>query len=104
MGSDEDGTHFVNCVYGALGQRKVGRFDKAPHVPVAGAPTVSMLDGKLQGGLFVRDYIIALRDMGISPIYLPLIPVQSKNPQEVWGVIRWSRIGVFRPIPKHQDG
>ena len=56
---------------------------KAPHVPLAGTSTASMLNEKAQADLLFLGDIIALREMDKFPKYSLLLPVQSKNPREV---------------------
>ena len=78
-----------------LGQCKVRRaFDKAPHAPIAGTPTASVSNEKLQADLLFPGDLIALRAMDVFSKYSLLIPVRSEGPPEVWDFISDSRIGV----------
>ena len=75
--------HFAD---GVLERRVVRRaIDKGPHVPVAGTSTASMFYEILQVCLLFLGDIVALRNEDVSFIYSLLIPVGTKNPQEVWG-------------------
>ena len=46
-----------------------------------------MFNEKAQVDLLVSDYLIASHTMDIFLKYSLLHPVQSKNPQEVWGAL-----------------
>ena len=75
---------WVNCVDEVLQQRETCRAsDKAPHVPTAGTSTASMFSEKVQVDLLFLGDITALQDMGMFSKFSLLLPVQSKNPQEV---------------------
>ena len=52
---------------------------------------------KLQVDLLFLGDSVAPRAMDVYSKYYPLAPARSKNPQEVWGAFRNSRIGVFGP-------
>ena len=56
-----------------------------------------MFNEKLQAGLSFLGDVVALRVMDVYSKYSLRIPVHTKNPQEVWGAFRSSRIGVFGP-------
>ena len=57
---------------GVFGQSEIYRaFDKAPHVPTAGASAASAFNGKLQADSLLLDDALALRAMDI------LIPVRA---------------------------
>ena len=84
---DTDGENMplVNYVAEVLEHCEVRRaFDKAPHVAIAGASTVSLPNGNLQIGLSPLDEIIALRAVDVYSKYSLLLPERSKHPQEVW--------------------
>ena len=51
-------------------------FDKAPHVPTAGTPAVSMFNEKVQVDLHFWDEIFALRAILMFPKHSLLYPVQ----------------------------
>ena len=73
-------------------------------MPVAGASTAFMFNEKLQVDPLLFGDIIALRATGVFSKYSALMPVRSKNPQEVWCACRNSRIGVFgRPQSVQMD-
>ena len=97
---DSDGgtSHLANYVDDVLGNCDVcTAFDKAPHVPIAGTSAVLMFNEKAQVDLlFLGDPIVAHAMHVISKNSL-LRPVQSKNPQEVWGVFCGGRLCTFGP-------
>ena len=98
--TDGDNAHLAAKVDEVLEQRGVScPFDKAPHVPFAGASTVSMFDGKLRVDLPFFDDTIALHATDFSSKYPLLIPAMSKNPQGVSDAFCVSRIGVFGQPP-----
>ena len=70
-------------------------FDKVPRDPAAGTSTVAMFNEKSQVDLLFLDDIIALRILDVFSKYSLLIPVRTKNPQEVWDASRRPRIWVF---------
>ena len=75
--------HSANYVGEGLEQRQVCRaFAEAPRAPLARTSTFSE---KLQVDLLSLGDVIALRVMGVFPQYFLLLPVRSKNPQEMWG-------------------
>ena len=75
--------HVLTCVGEVLERCEVCRAcAKAPHVPVAGASTASMIKGKSQVDLPSLDDVVALHAMGVFPEYPLLVPGRSKNPQE----------------------
>ena len=64
MGSDGDSACSVHSVYEVLDQCEISRaFDKAPHLLIAGAFTVSMFDKKLQVVLSFSEDAVALYAM-----------------------------------------
>ena len=67
---------------------------KAPHVPIANTSTASRFAEKLRADLLFPDDLTALRALDVFPKYSLLMPVRSKDPREVWGALRNSRIGV----------
>ena len=96
--SDGGNSHLLTCV-DEVSEQCEGRraFDRAPHSPIAGTSTVAMFNEKLRVDLLSLHDILAFHVMGVFSEYSLLIPVRTKNPQEVWGAFCNSRIGVFGP-------
>ena len=65
--------------------------------PVAGASTAAMFNEKVKVDPLFLGGMLALRIMDVFSKHSPLIPVQTKNPEEVRDVFRTSRIGIFGP-------
>ena len=88
--------HMVKYVGAALGKRDACRpFGAAPHVPIAKSPTLPMFNGELQvDPLFLGD-LIALRVIDVFSKYSHLIPVRSRNPEEVWSASYGPWITIF---------
>ena len=87
----------MTYVDAVLGNRDVCRaFDTAPHVPSAGAATVSAFNEEAQVDLLFLGCLVVAHALGFFK-YSPRRPVQSENPQELWDVCcaRWS--GVLGP-------
>ena len=82
--TDEVAGQFDNCQ----------AFDKAPHLPVAGAPAVFSFNEKAQVGLLYLGDIIAFRGMDMHSMYSLLVRVCSGNPLGVSGALSASRISV----------
>ena len=72
-------------------------FEEAPHIPAAGTSTVAMLNEILQADLLFLDNIIALRAMDGFLEHPLLVPVRTKNPEEVRDAFCSSWVGVFGP-------
>ena len=90
--------HLLTCADEVLEQREGRRAcGKAPHAPIAVASTVAMFSENLQVDLRVLDDIIAMQAMDVFAEYSLLVPVRTKNPQEVWGASCNLRIAVFGP-------
>ena len=65
--SARDNLHPLRRVDEVLEHRDVrAAFDRAPHVPIAGTPSVSAPNGKLQVDLLFLGDIVALRVMDVS--------------------------------------
>ena len=97
--------HLPTCVDEALARCEVCQaFERAPRAPAAGISTVATLNGKLQAGLLFLGDIVALHVMDVFSKYSPLIPVRTKNPQEVRDAFCGSWIGVSGPPVWHADG
>ena len=58
-------------------------FDMAPSIPIAGTSTVSAFNEKLQIDLLFLDEHIVLHVLDIFSRYSLMVPVRSKNPEEV---------------------
>ena len=98
-GSGGEHVHLITRDDEVLDQCELCRaFDKAPRAPIAGALAASMFYEKLRAGLLFLADLIALDAMDAFPEYSFLKPVRLKNPREVWGAFRNSRIGVFGPL------
>ena len=81
----------LTCVGSVLEQREVRRaFDKEPHAPIAGMSTAATSNEKLQADLLFLDDVIASHAMDVFSEYPLLIPVRTKNPEEVWNGFRHS--------------
>ena len=81
---------------GALEHCEVCRcFEKAPHVSIEGASTVSTLDGKLQVDILFLNDLIASRAMDVSPGYSLLIPARPKSLLGVPGALRRTGLAFF---------
>ena len=73
--SDGDNMQLANCVAAVLEQRDVCRpLEKAPHVPIAGMPTVSMSNEELQVDALSEmvDHLLSVKDfygpfVGVNP-------------------------------------
>ena len=65
---------------------------KAPHVPIATTPTVSMSNEKLQVDLLCSDDTIVLRATDACSKFPLSMPVRSGNPHGVWDAF-WSAWG-----------
>ena len=77
----------VNYVDETLDQCEICRpFLRAPDIPTAELPTVSMFNEKLRAGWFPLDDATAPRATDAYSKYSLLAPVRPKNSQEVWGV------------------
>ena len=64
-----------------------------------------MFSEKLTGELLFLDDLAALRDMAAVSQYSLRKPFRSKNPEEVRGVFRGTRVGVSgRPKRIQMDG
>ena len=97
--------HLVTRVDEVLAQCEIFQaFEKAPHDPAAGTPTVAVFNEKLQADLPLLGDVIALRGMDVFFKYSRLIPVRTKTPRKVWGALCSSRIGVIGPPNEHPDG
>ena len=84
MGAFDGSRWLIAHLDGVLGNCEVCRaFDKAPHLPVAGASSVSCFNERAQVDLLFLDDIIAVHAMDVFSKYPLLRPVKSKNPQEV---------------------
>ena len=70
-------------------------FNEVPPVPIAGTPTVSVLNGKAQVDPPFLDDLIALHTMDMVSRYLLLPPVQSENPHAGWDVLCGGWMGLF---------
>ena len=70
-------------------------FDKAPHVPRVGAPTVSTFNENMRADLLFSDDVTALRGMDTYWKYHLVAPVHSKHPQEVRDAPSTACVGVF---------
>ena len=82
--SDEGNLHLLSCVDEVSEQCDVCQdFDNAPLVPIAGASTFAMFNGKLWVDLLFLDDIVAPHAMDVYSKYSFLIPARSKNPREV---------------------
>ena len=85
--SEGGSSHYVTHDAEGLGNCDVRRaFDKAPHVPNAGTCAVSMFCEKVRVDLLFLGDLIVLHAMDMFSEYSLLLPVHSKNPQEVWDV------------------
>ena len=88
--------HLASCVDEVLGQSDVRRsLGAAPHLPIAGASTVSMLNEKLRMDLLFLDVLIAFRVMDVFSRYSLLIPASPKKPKGSWDASRSARIGML---------
>ena len=88
--------HLVNYVGDVLELRDPWRsFGKSSYSPFAGTSTLPTSAEKLQGDLLFLGDLIALRPMDVFPKIPLLVPVRSKNPEEVRGALCDARIGVF---------
>ena len=98
MDSDSGNLHPPHHVEEVLGRREICRAsDRAPHVPVAGAPTVSMFHEKLRADVLFLDDIVALHVTDVSSKNSPLIPVRSENPQKRRAVFSILWVGICGP-------
>ena len=80
---DSDGgmSHLVNRADGVLESCDMCRaFDKAPHVPIAGASAVSTFNEKVQGDLPFLGDLSVLHAMDMFSKYSLRLPVPPKNP------------------------
>ena len=96
---DSDGSmsHFAPHLEAVLGKCDVCRaFDKAPHVPIAGASAVSMFNEKAQVDLLFLGDLVVAHAMDVFSKYSLLRPEQSKNPQALPGAFRWMGVGSGR--------
>ena len=88
-------SHLVNYEEAVLEHCETCRdFDNAPNVPIAGTPTESAFNEKAQADLALHDFF-ALRATDMFSMYSLRLPVQPKNPQEVWGffvVVGWASL------------
>ena len=85
--SDSGNSHLVNYVDEVLGHREVRRGSgKAAHATIVGTCTASMFDEKVEVDLPFLGDTAASHAMDTCSKYSLLLPVQSENPQEVWGV------------------
>ena len=71
--------------------------DEAPRLPITAPPAVSIFSEELRAELFFSGDVIALHAMDVLPEYSLLMPARPKNPQEILGALRNSRIGVSGP-------
>ena len=98
MGSEGGNLHLLRQIGEVLGYCDFCRaFSRAPHVPIAGASTVSAFNAKLQVDIPPLGDIIALHVMDVFPKFPLLAPVRSKNPQEVGDASANLRIGICGP-------
>ena len=67
----------------------------APSIPASSFSSVASISEKVQRNLLFLDDFIVLRALDLLSRYSSLAPVRSKNPGEVWGAFRTSRIAVF---------
>ena len=97
---DSDGgmSQLVTHVDEVLGKCDARRaFDKAPHVPIAGASTVSTFIEKVQVDLLFLGDLLVVHAMDVFSKYSLLHPVQSENPPEVRGAFCAGWQGTFGP-------
>ena len=87
-----------------LGQCGVRRaFDKAPHVPLAGNPAVSMFNGKLLADVLFLAKRIALRAMRVFYQVPPFDTRSSEEPSRCSGHLLLFADRGFRPPADHPD-
>ena len=67
--------------------------EKAPHAPIAGTPTVSTFNEKVQVDLLFLGDLIASQVL-VDSKYLLILPVQPGNPQGLWDVFCDGRSGI----------
>ena len=96
--SEGNNAHFPTSVDEVPAQCEVRQaFGKAPHTPGAGAPTVAMVNERLQADLLFPDDIVVLHAMDVFSKYFLLIPVRMKNPQGVRDAFCSPWVGAFDP-------
>ena len=96
--SDGRNMHLLTFVDEVSGRREAcTAIDRGPHVPIAGTPAFPTFNEKLQVDLVSSDDLIALHATDVFSKYFISIPVRSKNPRDVRGAFRNSRIGDFGP-------
>ena len=77
-------THLQNYMDEMSGHCEVCcAFDDAPHVPIAGTSTKSMLNWKVQAGPFLLGELAVLRAMDVYLESFSIAPTRSKSPQKV---------------------
>ena len=94
---DSEGTnmHLPTCVDEVLAQCEVYQaFEKAARIPAAGTSTVAMFNEELQVDLLLLGGSMALHVMDVFSIFSLLLPVRTKNPQEVWAAFCGPWVGV----------
>ena len=90
--------HLPACVDEMLAQREVCQaFEKAPRAPLAGTSAVAAFNEKLQVDLLLLVDIVALHVLYVFSKLSPLIPVRTKNAQDVRAAICNSWVGVCGP-------
>ena len=105
MDSGGCNSHLVNYVDEVSGHCEVRlAFDKAPHVPIVGTSTASMLHEKVQVNVPFSDDVIALRAVDMYFENSLLLLAQSANPQEVRDSFRAEWLRIFGPPAGIQMG
>ena len=104
MDSDRENAHLVMNADEVLGRRDICRaFDKAPHVPIAGTPTLSICSEKLQEDVPFLDDTIASCAIDVSSRYSLLIPVRPENSGGL-GCLSFSSDRRFWAAKVHSNG
>ena len=97
---DSDGvmSHLVNHVDTALETYDVCRaFDKAPHIPIAGATAVSACNEKVQVGPLFLDELIVTRDGCFFEVFFSTPGAVRKSPGSLGRFLRGSVGDIWLP-------